>query len=47
MTEGESEPARVEGAVVQGLRMPPSRFMWVLLHYYKVELRHLAPNSVS
>jgi hypothetical protein len=30
-----------------GLRMPPSRFMRVILHYYGVELHHLAPNSVS
>jgi hypothetical protein len=29
------------------LGMPPSRFMWALLHYYKVELHHLAPNSIS
>jgi hypothetical protein len=27
--------------------MPLSRFMWALLHYYKVELHHLAPNSIS
>jgi hypothetical protein len=31
----------------RGLRMPPSRFMRALLHYYKVELHHIAPNSVS
>jgi hypothetical protein len=31
----------------RGLRMPPSRFMRTLLHYYKVELHHLAPNSIS
>jgi hypothetical protein len=31
----------------RGLGMPPSRFMRVLLHYYKVELHHLAPNSIS
>jgi hypothetical protein len=29
-----------------GLGVPPSRFMWALLHYYKVELHHLAPNSI-
>jgi hypothetical protein len=47
------EPAPPEGYVVsfvafheRGLRMPPSRFMWALLHYYKVELHHLAPNSI-
>jgi hypothetical protein len=27
--------------------MLQSRFMWVLLHYYKVELHHLTPNSIS
>jgi hypothetical protein len=31
----------------RGLEMPPSRFMRALLHYYKVELHHLAPNSIS
>jgi hypothetical protein len=31
----------------RGLGMPPSRFMRVLLHHYKVELHHLAPNSIS
>jgi hypothetical protein len=48
------EPAPPEGHVVsfiafheRGLGMPPSRFMWALQHYYKVELHHLAPNSVS
>jgi hypothetical protein len=32
---------------MRGLRTPPSRFMRALLHYYKVELHHLAPNSIS
>jgi hypothetical protein len=48
------EPAPPEGYVVsfiafheRGLGMPLSRFMWALLHYYKVELHHLAPNSIS
>jgi hypothetical protein len=48
------EPVPPEGYVVsivvvheRGLRMPPSRFMWVLLHYYKVDLHHLTPNSIS
>jgi hypothetical protein len=31
----------------RGLRTLPIRFMRVLLHYYKVELHHLAPNSIS
>jgi hypothetical protein len=48
------EPAPPEGYVVsfiafheRGLGVPPNRFMWVLLHYYKVELHYLALNSVS
>jgi hypothetical protein len=48
------EPAPPEGYVVsfvafheKGLGMPSSRFMRALLHYYKVELHHLAPNSIS
>jgi hypothetical protein len=48
------EPTPLEGYVVsfdafheRGLRMPLSRFMRVLLHYYGVELHHLTPNSVS
>jgi hypothetical protein len=48
------EPTPPEGYVVsfvafheRGLRVPPSHFMRALLHYYKVELHHLAPNSIS
>jgi hypothetical protein len=48
------EPAPPEGYVVsfvafheRGLRVPSSRFMRVVLHYYGVELHHLAPNSIS
>jgi hypothetical protein len=48
------EPAPPEGYVVSfmafhewGLGVPPSRFMRALLHDYKVELYHLAPNSIS
>jgi hypothetical protein len=48
------EPAPPEGYVVsfvtfheRGLRMPLSRFMRAILHYYGVELHHLTPNSVS
>jgi hypothetical protein len=48
------EPAPPEGYVVsfvafheRGLGMPPNRFMRALLHHYKVELHHLAPNSIS
>jgi hypothetical protein len=31
----------------RGFGVPASHFMRVLLHYYKVELHHLAPNSIS
>jgi hypothetical protein len=48
------EPAPLEGYVVsfvafheRGLGMLPRRFTRALLHYYKVELHHLAPNSIS
>jgi hypothetical protein len=48
------EPAPPEGYVVsfmafheRGFGVPASPFMWVLLYYYKVELHHLAPNSIS
>jgi hypothetical protein len=48
------EPTPPEGYVVsfvafhkRGLGMPPSWFMQAILHYYGVELHHLAPNSVS
>jgi hypothetical protein len=48
------EPAPPEGYVVsfmafheRGFGVLASPFMRVLLHYYKVELHHLAPNSIS
>jgi hypothetical protein len=48
------EPASLEGYMVsfiafheRGLGTPPSQFMRVLLHYYKAELHHLTPNSIS
>jgi hypothetical protein len=48
------EPVPPEGYEVsfvafheRGLGMLPSWFMRVLLHHYKVELHHLAPNSIS
>jgi hypothetical protein len=31
----------------RGFSMPASHFMRALLHYYRVELHHLAPNSIS
>jgi hypothetical protein len=48
------EPAPLEGYVVsfvcfheRGFGVPASPSMCALLHYYKVELHHLAPNAVS
>jgi hypothetical protein len=48
------ELAPSEGYVVsfvcfheRGFGVPASPFMRALLHYYKVELQHLAPNAVS
>jgi hypothetical protein len=48
------EPAPLEGYVVsfmafheRGFSMLASPFMRALLHYYKVKLYHLAPNSIS
>jgi hypothetical protein len=48
------EPAPPKGYVVsficfhkRGFGMPASPFMRALLHYYKVELHHLTPNTVS
>jgi hypothetical protein len=48
------EPAPSEGYMVsficfheRGIDVPASPFMRALLHYYKVELHHLAPNAIS
>jgi hypothetical protein len=48
------EPAPLEGYVVsfmafhkRGFSVLASPFMRALLHYYNVELHHLAPNSIS
>jgi hypothetical protein len=48
------EPVPPEGYVVsfmafhkRGFGVPASPFMRALLHYYKMELHHLAPNSIS
>jgi hypothetical protein len=47
------EPTPPEGYIVsfmafheRGFGVPSSPFMRALLHYYKVELHHLAPNSI-
>jgi hypothetical protein len=51
---GHREPVPPEGYMVsfvcfqeQGFGVPASIFMCVLLHYYRVELHHLAPNAVA
>jgi hypothetical protein len=48
------EPVPPEGYMVsfvafheRGLGVLSSRFIRALLHYYKVELHHLSPNSIS
>jgi hypothetical protein len=48
------EPAPPEGYVVsficfheRGFGVPATAFMRALLHYYKVELHHLAPNTIA
>jgi hypothetical protein len=48
------EPAPLEGYVVsficfheRGFGVSATTFMRVLLHYYRVELHHLAPNAVA
>jgi hypothetical protein len=48
------EPAPPEGYMVsfvcfheRGFGVPASPFMRALLHYYKVELHHLAPNAIT
>jgi hypothetical protein len=48
------EPAPPEGYVVsfiyfheRGFGVPVTAFMRALLHYYRVELHHLAPNTVA
>jgi hypothetical protein len=48
------EPAPPEGYVVsfvafheRGLKVPLSRFMQAIPHYYGVELHQLTPNSIS
>jgi hypothetical protein len=50
----EADPTPLPGYVVsfvsfheQGFRVPASRFMWALLHYYGVELHNFNPNSIA
>ena len=30
----------------RGFATPAHRFLWGLLHYYKIELQHLNPNGI-
>ena len=30
----------------RGLLTPAHKFLWGLLHFYKIELRHLNPNGI-
>ena len=30
-----------------GFTTPAHRFLWGLLHYYKIELQHLNPNGIQ
>jgi len=30
----------------RGLTTPAHKFLWGLLHFYKIELRHLNPNGI-
>ena len=50
----EDTPSLPEGYVVffahfheRGFATPTHKFLWGLLHYYKVELQHLNPNGVQ
>ena len=49
----EDLPSPPDGYVVSfahlhehGLRTPTHKFLWGLLHYYKIELQHLNPNGI-
>ena len=50
----EDAPSPPEGYVVsfahfheRGFATPTHKFLWGLLHYYKVELQHLTPNGIQ
>ena len=50
----EDAPSSPEGYVVsfahfheRGFATPAHKFLWGLLHYYKVELQHLTPNGIQ
>ena len=49
----EDLPSSPDGYVVsfahfheRGLTTPAHKFLWGLLHFYKIELRHLNPNGI-
>ena len=49
----EDAPSLLDGYVVsfahfheRGFTTPTHKFLWGLLHYYKVELQHLNPNGI-
>ena len=49
----EDSPSPLDGYVVlfayfheRGLTTPAHKFLWGLLHFYKIELRHLDPNGI-
>ena len=49
----EDVPLPLDGDVVSfvhfhecGFTTPTHRFLWGLLHYYKIELQHLNPNGI-
>ena len=49
----EDIPSPLDGYVVsfthfheRGFATPAHRFLWGLLHYYKIELQHLNPNKI-
>ena len=51
---GEPEPRPRDGYIMsfvsfhkRGLILPVDRFMWVLPHYYGVELQNFNPNSIA
>ena len=54
LPDDEDTPLPPDGYVVsfacfheRGFATPAHKFLWGLLHYYKVELQHLTPNGVQ
>ena len=50
----EDLPSPLDGYMVSfmhfhecGFATPTHRFLWGLLHYYKIELQHLNPNGIQ